>query len=135
MEEEQVIYEGRVPFRAIHFSHGLIWLVLLGWNVGLLASWLRTFGATLKITTQRVVLTEGVLSQEIEEVELYRVKDTALHQSFFQRLLGIGEITLFSGDATSPTLSFILHDPVAYREEIRTHVNECRRRMGAIQVD
>lgn len=136
MSAEDIIFEGRIPFKVVHFSHGAGWLALLGWNIGLLISWLQTFNQTIKITSQRVVLTSGVISQDIEEVEFYRVRDTKYHQQgILQRLLKIGTITLFSEDATAPTFSFVIHNPVYYREQIRGYIKEERKRMGTIQFD
>ena len=79
MSEEYLIYEGKIPFRALHFSHNFWWFLFLGWNVGLLFSWGQRFGQRLQITSQRVILTRGIFSNEVEEVEFYRVKDTKHH--------------------------------------------------------
>ena len=135
MSDEQIIFEGKIPFKVVHFSHGLLWMLLLGWNIGMIISWLRSFGERLKITSQRVILTRGVISQDVEEVEYYRVKDTKYQQGILQRIFGIGTITLFSDDATAPTFTFTIHNPEYYRERIRECINVERKRMGAIQLD
>lgn len=136
MLDEQIIYEGKIPLKVMHLSHRVPWLLLAGWNIGLLISWLQTFGKSIKITSQRVVLTSGIISRDTEEVELYRVRDIShRQQGILQRLFGIGTITLFSEDTTAPTLSFTLHNPEYYRERIRECVHQERERMGIIQVD
>ncbi len=136
MREEQIFYEGKIPFKVVHLSHGGFWLLLIGWNIGLLISWLQTFGTSIKITSQRIVLTTGVISRTTEEVELYRVRDTTHQQrGILQRLFGIGTITVFSDDTTAPTLSFTLYNPEYYREQIRECVNRERQRMGIIQIE
>lgn len=135
MSEELIVYEGRIPFKVAYFSHRGWWYLLWGWNLGLLASWLKTFGETIKITTQRVVLTTGFFSKDVEEVEYYRVQDTAYHQSFLERVAGIGTITLFSRDKTAPIFSFLIHEPDYFREEIRRCMKGERRRMGTVQFD
>ncbi|PID56801.1 hypothetical protein CSB45_10195 [candidate division KSB3 bacterium] len=135
MSEENRIFQGNIPFRAVHFSHSVWWLLLFGWNVGLLLSWLQCLGLSVQITTQRLVLSRGIVSKELEEVEFYRVKDTKYRQSLLQRILNIGTITLFSDDVTAPTLSFTIERPAFYREQIRSAVQTARREMGAIQVD
>ena len=135
MSEELIVYEGRIPFKVAYFSHRGWWYLLWGWNFGLLASWLKTFGETIKITTQRVVLTTGIFSKAVEEVEYYRVQDTAYHQSFLERLVGIGTITLFSRDKTAPEFSFLIHEPDYFREEIRRCMKGERRRMRTMQFD
>ena len=130
--EEQIIFEGRIPFRVVHFSHSLHWLLLLGWNIGLLISWLQMLNKTIKITSQRVILAYGVISKDMEEVEYYRVKDTRYQQSILQRIVGIGTILLFSNDITAPLLTFTITNPEYYREQIRQSVNFERKRMGAV---
>ncbi len=135
MLDEQLLYEGRIPFRVIYFSHNILWYLLLGWNLGLLLAWGKTFGETIQITSQRVVLTYGIFSRTMEEVELYRVKDIELEQNFWQRLLSIGTITLFSTDKTAPSLSFTLNQPEYYREQLRACVLHQRKRMRTVQFD
>jgi hypothetical protein len=135
MLDEQILYEGRIPFKVAHFSHRVTWLLLWGWNIGLLLSWLETFGKMIKITSQRIVLKSGVFSQEMEEVEYYRIHDTAYQQGILERFFGIGTITLFSNDTTAPTFSFTIDNPEYYREYIRECIKSERKRMGTIQFD
>lgn len=135
MTEEYLIFEGNIPFKVAHFSHGLLWLLLFGWNIGMLISWLQTFAESITISTQRIILRHGIISKDMEEVEFYRVKDTKYQQTLLQRAVSIGTITLFSDDTTAPNLSFTIDRPEYYREQIRASVNEERKRMGAIQID
>lgn len=134
MAEEVTIYEGKIPFKVAYFSHPGLWFLLWGWNVGLLSAWLQTFEQTLKITTQRIIVTTGILSKKIEEVEFDRVDDTAYQQRLLDRLVGIGTITLMSGDKTAPLFSFSIHNPADFREQIRESIKQERRRMRAIPV-
>jgi len=135
MSDEKTIFQGKIPFKVFHFSHGLLWLIVLGWNVGLLISWLQSLGWSLRITSQRVVSTRGLISQRDEEVEYYRVRDAALQQGTIQRIFGIGTITLISDDVTAPELTFPINDPRSYREQIRDFVRKQRKEMAAIQID
>ncbi|MBF0547910.1 MAG: PH domain-containing protein [Candidatus Riflebacteria bacterium] len=132
---EEIIYDGRIPTKVFLFSHNPIWILLLGWNIGLLLSILQSFCQSIRITSQRVILTTGFISRKIEEVEYYKVKDTSYDQHIMQRLGGVGEITIFSDDVTSPQLTFSIHDPVEIREKIREFVRTERGKMRSIQVD
>ena len=98
MNPEKILYEGRIPFSAFHFSHNLLWILVLGWNIGLLSSYLARHGLHVKLTSQRVVLTRGSFARRVEEVEYYRVTDTTASQSIMQRLFGFGTITILSTD-------------------------------------
>ena len=135
MTEEYTIFEGYAPFRVVHLSHSFWWLLFFGWNIGLILSWIQMFGESLRITSQRLIISRGLFSKIIEEVEFYRVNDTTLSQTFGQRLLGIGTITLLSDDATAPNLSVVMGNPETYREQIRACVKEERKRMRSRQLD
>ncbi len=135
MSEETVLFEGRIPMKVFLFSHNLLWILLLGWNIGLLLAYVASLGLHVKITSQRIVLTRGILAREEEEVEYYRVSDTTMEQGIIQRLTGTGEITIISDDRTAPTLRFPIHDPASFREKIRGFVRDERQRMKSIQMD
>ena len=49
----------------------------------------------------------GVLSTTIDEVNLYRVYDIKITQSLCQKMFGVGTITLYSNDVTSPLTEII----------------------------
>lgn len=135
MADEETIFDGRVPTRAFHFSHGLLWLLLLGWNFGLIGSWLRSLSCKLKITSHRVVVIRGLISQTEEQVEFYRVKDSQFEQSAIQRIFGVGRVTLMSDDATAPELTFLVPRPKYFREQIGNFVRTQRKHMRAFQTD
>lgn len=135
MAQEKVLYEGRLPLRVYHFSHGIIWLLLLGWNFGLLWSWLRSLGLRVKITSTRIVVIRGIVSRSEEQVEYYRVHDSKYEQGFIQRIFNVGTITLHSDDMTSPELTFPIVNPEGMKEQIQQHVLQQRRSMRTIQMD
>ena len=89
--------------------------------------WLETRNTVYTLTDQRLQFTRGVLSKATEDLELYRVRDTKFHQGFIERLLDLGDIVLYTTDASTPViaLSFI-QDADGVREIIRRLV-EARR--------
>ena len=89
--------------------------------------WLDTRHTVFTLTDQRLKFTRGVLSRTTEDLELYRVRDTRFEQGFFERMLGLGRIRLYTTDETSPeiVLPFIA-DAEGVRERIRALV-EARR--------
>lgn len=135
MAQEDVIYDAKIPWKAFHFSHGFIWLILFGWNFGILYSIIQSLNWSLRITSERVVISEGIITSDEEIVEFYRVDDIKLSQSASQRLFNVGTITLISDDATAPNLSFKMTDPKKYTEPIREHVRNQRRVMGTMRRD
>ncbi len=88
------------------------------------------------ITTQRVRVISGLFSKEVQEIELFRVKDTAARQAFFQRLFGLGTITILSGDEGHPRLVLDgVPNAIEMRERLRQEVLALRQRFGVREVD
>jgi membrane protein YdbS with pleckstrin-like domain len=88
------------------------------------------------VTTQRVRVVSGLFNRNIQEIELFRVKDTSVHQWFFQRLFGLGTIIILSGDAHNPRLE--LHGipgAIELRERLRQEVMILRQRYNVRELD
>jgi uncharacterized membrane protein YdbT with pleckstrin-like domain len=82
---------------------------------------------TYTLTDQRLKFTRGVFTKTTDDLELYRVRDSKLQQSFFERLFGLGELLLFTTDETSPVISLpYIKDAETVREKLRALV-EARR--------
>lgn len=95
---------------------------------------IRTSAYTL--TTQRLRFERGVLTKTLDEIELYRVKDTQLHQSVLDRMLGIGTIEILSSDETNPALYLPkIPNAPAVREQLRQGVERLRLARGVRELD
>lgn len=89
--------------------------------------WLVTRTTRYTLTDQRLKSTHGVFNRVTDDLELYRVKDTRFQQSFWQRMVGIGNIVLSTSDATTPEVVLAdIRGADAVRETIRRLV-EIRR--------
>jgi uncharacterized membrane protein YdbT with pleckstrin-like domain len=53
-----------------------------------------------ELTTQRLRLRTGVLNKEINELELYRVKDFRIEQPLFLRLFSVSNIVILTSDSS-----------------------------------
>ena len=89
--------------------------------------WLQTRNTTYTLTDQRLKFTRGVFNRTTDDLELYRVRDSHFEQNLAERLLGLGQVVLFTTDETSPEVRMtFIKDAEAVREKIRTLV-EARR--------
>ena len=89
--------------------------------------WLQVRNTTYTLTDQRLKTTRGVFTRTTEDLELYRVRDSRFEQDLAERLLGLGQVVLFTTDETSPEIRMtFIKDAEAVREKIRTLV-EARR--------
>ncbi|MDO5400876.1 MAG: PH domain-containing protein [Eubacteriales bacterium] len=97
----------------------------------------RYFGLPLSFTRyalseDRLFLSQGLLSIRDDELLLYRVRDIQTSRSLWQRIFGVGTVTVLSSDKSSPTLVLKnIKDPLAVKEQLHTQVEEMkiRRRM------
>ena len=88
------------------------------------------------VTTQRVRVARGLFSRNIQEIELFRVKDLAVHQWFFQRLFGLGTITILSGDPQNPRLILsAIPRALELRERLRHEVIRLRQLYNVRELD
>ena len=80
---------------------------------------------------QRLFAQTGLIAKNLEEVELFRVKDVTLRQGVLDRLLGVGTVTVLSTDDTAPELELAgIRDPLAAKEALRTAFRAARQREG-----
>jgi hypothetical protein len=77
-----------------------------------------------------------VLNRRVDELELYRVKDYAMEQPLLLRLVGLGNVTLITSDATNPNVSMkAIPDVESVREKLRTAVQSERDRKRVRELD
>jgi membrane protein YdbS with pleckstrin-like domain len=124
------------------FSESAFWASLIIGAVGLIGlinvavAYLHLRAIEYVVTTQRVRVISGIFSKDIQEIELFRVKDTQANQSFFLRLFGLGTITIISGDERNPRIVLSgVPRAVELREKVREEVMTLRQRFGVREMD
>jgi uncharacterized membrane protein YdbT with pleckstrin-like domain len=107
----------------------LIYAGLVVPAIGLLVRWLTTRSTRYELTTQRLRKTSGIFTRKLDELELYRVKDSTLEQPFLLRFFGLGNVTVVSSDATLPLVQIAaVNDAYEMREKLRLAVESERDR-------
>ncbi|MCB0192692.1 MAG: PH domain-containing protein [Anaerolineae bacterium] len=87
------------------------------------------------LTSQRLFIKTGLIARDIEEIELFRIKDVKVEQSVMQRILGYGTITIISNDETAPLLYLTgVSNPVKKKEQIRTYVRMAREHVRGLML-
>jgi uncharacterized membrane protein YdbT with pleckstrin-like domain len=125
MNDERIEWQGRPSqWRNLWWFVACVLLVPIPWAFW---RWLETRNITYTLTDQRLKTTRGVFARTTEDLELYRVRDSRFEQDLAERLLGLGQVVLFTTDETSPEIRLtFIKDAEAVREKIRTLV-EARR--------
>lgn len=79
------------------------------------------------LSEDRLFLSVGFLSIKDDEILLYRVRDITTSRSIWQRLFGVGTVTVVSSDKTMPTLQMKnIRNPVAVKELLHNQVEEMK---------
>ena len=92
----------------------------------------RYFGMPISFTRyslseDRLFLSVGFLSIRDDEILLYRIRDIATKRTLWQRIFGVGTVTVVSSDKTMPTLVLKnVKDPVMVKELLHKQVEEMK---------
>jgi uncharacterized membrane protein YdbT with pleckstrin-like domain len=91
---------------------------------------------TFELTNERLRISEGVINQQIDEVELYRVKDILVVRKWWMRMTGLGTIHLDTSDRSMPQIDIhAIHDSLDLREALRKKVEAMRDKKRVREMD
>lgn len=111
--------------------------LLLFWTV-IIPIWiyLVTRFTKYELNSERLIIKKGILSQNIEETELYRIKDYSIFKPFFLRIFGLGNLVLTSSDKNNKFTNLLaIKDVEKIKDLIRDHVEKSRKKTGTKEVD
>ncbi len=138
MSEESHVWKGRpsqITNLATFIICGLTFVLVVPLVIGLWR-WLSVRCTEYRLSTERLTLSWGVLSRRVEELELYRVKDTGIDQPFFLRIFHLGNVVLRTSDRSHPVVVLkAIPDCRRVREQVRGLVEEARERKGVREFD
>lgn len=134
--EEKTLWQGG-PSQLVNLGLFIV-CGLLCWTVipaiMIIAAYLRTKNTIYELTNQRLRITTGTLSRRVDEIELYRVKDSTVVEPFMLRSQGLGNVVVISSDMSTPGVVLLaISNPRAVREKLRTAV-ESRRDQKRVRV-
>ena len=114
---------------------GALLLVVIG--IGLFfVPVLMTKSVRYRVTNYRIDYERGILSKNIDTLELWHVEDLSFHQSLIDRLLGVGNVTVLSHDETMPKLVLAsVPNPRHLYEQLKQRVIAVKRQRGVIKMD
>tara|TARA_B100000963_G_C22308740_1_gene529078 strand:- start:160 stop:567 length:408 start_codon:yes stop_codon:yes gene_type:complete len=130
--EEKQLYIGR-PSQILNILSFILW----SWTILIpVIIYLKTRFTVYEVTNQRIKLKTGILNQEIDECELYRVRDYRVVKPFFQRIFGLGKIELVTSDRSNSNINLNgIKDPENLYNLIRDNVEKIRRKTGTREID
>jgi hypothetical protein len=89
-----------------------------------------------RISNYRIDFERGIFGKKIDTLELWHVEDIHFEQSFLDRILGVGNITVVSHDDTTPRLVMIgIPNPRPLFETLKQRVIAVKRQRGVVKMD
>lgn len=89
-----------------------------------------------ELTNERLRITRGVINQKIDEIELYRVKDSVMLRTWWMRLTNLASIQLETSDRSMPQLVIpAIHGGSEMRELLRKQVEIQRDKKRVREMD
>jgi uncharacterized membrane protein YdbT with pleckstrin-like domain len=111
--------------------YGLI--LPVGWS---LWQYLAVRCLRYELTSERIRLRTGVFNQQVNEIELYRIKDTTTQLPFLLRIIKLGTLVLVTSDRTLPELELkAIRDIRGVRDMLRENVERLRDLKRVREVD
>jgi len=109
-----------------------LWITVIALVLQLIAfliAMMKLRSTLYTITNQRILIEQGMLSKSVAEIDLRYIDDSQFFQTFTDRLLGIGNVTLVSSDKALPvTMLHGIQDPRGVREIIRARAYQVSQR-------
>jgi uncharacterized membrane protein YdbT with pleckstrin-like domain len=140
LNKEEPLWQGRpsqwVNARTYLFCLLTCWLIIPACVAAV--RWLRTRTTRYELTSQRLLVSTGILSRQTDALELYRVRDLRIVQPLLLRMLSLGDVILDTSDITTPFVALQgVPDARILADVIRTHVEQCRlaKRVREIDID
>lgn len=160
-DHEEIYFQGSPPMRALSGAialYALICLALIAIAVLLIRKdigpwWLKlgiiVVGLAMplipaikarsiryRISNYRIDFERGLLSKNIDTLELWHVEDIHFHQTLMDRILNVGNITVLSRDESLPKLVLLgIPNPRPLYEMLKQRVIAVKRQRGVMKMD
>ena len=81
------------------------------------------------LSHDRLFLSVGFFSVKDDDILLYRIRDISVKRTLWQRLFGVGTVTVQSSDKTHPTLELkSVKDPMRVKETLHDLVEDMKQK-------
>ena len=120
---------------AIYFNTALFLLISFIFVLLGLYKYFLVLSSSYYLTDQQLIIERGVFVKTVNYLELYRIKDILVNQSFWMKAIGLMNITLLSFDSSESLLILKGIKISELPQSIRNHVQECRQRNKVLTID
>lgn len=88
------------------------------------------------ITPKKLIIESGLFTSSENEILMYRITDVSYTRTLFQKMFGLGTLTVYSHDKTNPTLTIKnIKNSRDFKEKLSEIVEKDRQRMRMRQTE
>jgi uncharacterized membrane protein YdbT with pleckstrin-like domain len=133
MSTENVIWKGSSSqWKNFWWFVSCLLVIPIPWAIW---AWLKVKCRTYTLTTERLLIEDGVFNKSQDTLELYRVRDLQVTEPFWQRLFGLQNIQLLATDITTESVVLdFMPKAAGLPDHFRKQVEECRQRKRVREV-
>jgi len=127
---EEIVWMGRPAFETLYgtiLSGLLLTVVLIGFLIllGVPFAYLRIQNTDYVVTTESLYVKSGIVSTNIETVDLDRIQNTEYNRSFWGKQFDYGSISISTAGSSGAEISF---DGIPDAPAVRDRITELQRR-------
>ena len=125
------IWEEFEPYiRNLPVYLALLYAIFLGYHI------LKVYFIRYEISPEELFYYSGILYRKHEFLELYRAKDYRIDRPFIYRIFGLGNLTIYTSDKTTPIFKMeAIPNPQDIYKTLRDLVEQNRRAKHVFEVD
>jgi membrane protein YdbS with pleckstrin-like domain len=125
-----------VAVAALLVHQPLIWIGLVLPLLVAFTKFLRVKATRYTLTSQRLKIYTGMVDRKEVEIELFRLRDLSLDQTFLQRMVNVGTVEALSSDKDAPGIFLKwVKKPDMVKDQLRTYIMQARRATGTRDID
>lgn len=88
------------------------------------------------ITPKKLIIESGFFTSSENEILMYRITDVSYTRTLFQKMFGLGTLTIYSHDKTNPSLTIKnIKNSRDFKEKLSEIVEKDRQRMRMRQTE
>lgn len=122
----------RAHFHWLYQLGAVLALVILGWVlIGIyifIVMTVKYHTTEIGITTHRFILKTGLFSLNTQEIALQNIEGVKVHQSFWGRIFGYGNIRIEGTGVDAVEVPKMISDPIGFRRAIESAKEQTTRK-------
>lgn len=125
LPEKLAVHVDRLPiYLSVYVLVNLFWQILKVWSI------------SYEIDPEKLKYSSGIILRKHEFVENYRIKDFLIEKPLIYRIFGLGNLTIYTSDKTTPVLHlYAIRKPEEKYQILRGLVELSRKEKHVYEID